>query len=110
MKVARAIVARNVRLMRNALGFSQVDLFGVSEVDRSYISGVEREKRSISADKVEQLARAFDVEIYEIFHPATAESYQEKHRDNPRAKAKREARKRRARQRERARQAAAQHP
>lgn len=87
---------------------SQVDLSGVSEVDRSYISGVEREKRSISADKVEQLAKAFDVEIYEMFHPGTAEAYQVKHKDNPRAKAKREARERRARLRERAQQTAGQ--
>ena len=76
MGVARAIIAKNIRMMRNALGYTQVDLAGISEVDRSYISGVEREKRSISADKVEQLARAFGVEIYEMFHPDTGEAYQ----------------------------------
>ncbi|WP_394438997.1 helix-turn-helix transcriptional regulator [Sphingobium naphthae] len=85
-------------MMRNALGYTQVDLAGISEVDRSYISGVEREKRSISADKVEQLARAFGVEIYEMFHPDTGETYQrrqvpgsavERTNDVPKDKAKR---------------------
>lgn len=76
MGVARAIIAKNIRMMRNALGMSQVDLSVAAEIDRSYISGVEREKRSISADKVEQLAKTFGVEIYEMFHPDTGEAYQ----------------------------------
>lgn len=76
MGVARAIIAKNIRMMRNALGMTQVDLSVAAEIDRSYISGVEREKRSISADKVEQLAKTFGVEIYEMFHPDTGESYQ----------------------------------
>src|SRR3546814_17150411 len=80
MGVARAIIAKNIRMMRNALGYTQVDLAGASEVDRSYISGVEREKRSISADKVEQLARPFGVEIYEMFHPDTVETYRQSRR------------------------------
>ena len=76
MGVARAIIAKNIRMMRNALGLTQVDLSVAAEIDRSYISGVEREKRSISADKVEQLAKTFGVEIYEMFHPDTGEAYQ----------------------------------
>lgn len=76
MGVARAIIAKNIRMMRNALGMTQVDLSVAAEIDRSYISGVEREKRSISADKVEQLAKTFGVEIYEMFHPDTGEAYQ----------------------------------
>jgi transcriptional regulator with XRE-family HTH domain len=107
MGVARAIIARNLRMMRNALGYTQVDLAGVSEIDRSYISGVEREKRSISADKVEQLAKVFGVHIFEMFHPDTGETYQQTHKDNPRAKAKALARERRARSKDRAQQAAA---
>lgn len=109
MGVARAIIAKNLRMMRNALGYTQVDLAGVSEVDRSYISGVEREKRSISADKVEQLASAFGVEIFELFHPGTGPAYQEKHKDNPRAKAKGAARERRARSKDGTQRDAAPH-
>src|SRR3546814_11025561 len=76
MGVARAIIAKNIRMMRNALGMTQVDLSVAAEIDRSYISGVEREKRSISADKVEQLAKTFGVEIYEMFHPHKRQAYQ----------------------------------
>lgn len=88
MRMARAIIAKNVRLMRNALGMTQVDLSGASEIDRSYISGVEREKRSISADKVEQLAKTFGVEIYEMFHPDTGEIYQQRPKNDAEAERK----------------------
>ncbi len=96
MRLARAIIAKNVRLMRNAIGMTQIDLAGASEIDRSYISGVEREKRSISADKVEQLARTFGVEIYEMFHPDAGERYQDKHRAQAGAAVRTAARTRKA--------------
>src|SRR3546814_13159556 len=88
MGVARAIIAKNIRMMRNALGMTQVDLSVAAEIDRSYISGVEREKRSISADKVEQLAKTFGVEIYEMFHPDTGEDYQRERKKVPGAEDK----------------------
>src|SRR3546814_8858491 len=56
MGVARAIIANNIRMMRNALGMTQVDLSVAADIDRSYIRGVERDIRSILADKVEHLA------------------------------------------------------
>lgn len=68
---ARRLIAENVRLLREAKGMSQEDLAGITQIDRSYISEVENERKSISADKVEILARAFGVEIYEMFHPDT---------------------------------------
>lgn len=68
---ARRIIAQNMRLLREARDWSQEDLAGASEIDRSYISEVENEHKSISADKVEKLARAFGVDIYEMFHPET---------------------------------------
>lgn len=68
---ARKIIGENVRLLREAKGMSQEDLAGITQIDRSYISEVENERKSISADKVEILAIAFGVEIYEMFHPDT---------------------------------------
>lgn len=68
---ARRIIAENMRLLREARGWSQEDLAGASEIDRSYISEVENEHKSISADMVEKLALAFGVDIYEMFHPDT---------------------------------------
>jgi len=71
---ARRLIAKNVRLLREAKNLSQEDLAGLTEIDRSYISEVENERKSISADKVERLARAFGVEIYEMFHPDTGKN------------------------------------
>lgn len=90
MKVARAIIAKNIRLMRGALGMTQEDLAGLAQMDRTYLIEIEHEEKSISADKVEDLARAFGVEIYEMFHPDTAAAYQERHKHHAQAKFKAE--------------------
>lgn len=58
--------------MRAARGMTQEDVAGAAEVDRSYISEIENEHFSVSADMVEKLAAVFDVEIFEMFHPDTA--------------------------------------
>jgi transcriptional regulator with XRE-family HTH domain len=69
---ARNLIARNVRALRAALDMTQEDLAGAAEVDRSYVSEIENEHFSISADMVEKFANVFGVEIFEMFHPDTA--------------------------------------
>lgn len=69
---ARQLIARNVRALRAARSMTQEDLAGAAEVDRSYVSEIENEHFSVSADMVEKLADVFGVEIYEMFHPDTA--------------------------------------
>lgn len=69
---ARNLIARNVRALRAARGMTQEDLAGAAEIDRSYISEIENERFSVSADMVEKLANVFGVEIFEMFHPDTA--------------------------------------
>lgn len=54
-------------------GMTQEDLAAAAAIDRSYISEIENERFSISVDQVEKLAAVFDVDIYEMFHPATAD-------------------------------------
>ncbi|QDC37234.1 helix-turn-helix transcriptional regulator [Sphingobium fuliginis] len=71
---ARQLIARNVRALREARRMTQEDLAGEAEVDRSYISEIENAHFSVSADLVEKLADVFGVEIYEMFHPDTAEN------------------------------------
>ena len=74
MKVAlRSLFARNVRALRKARRLSQEDLAGATQIDRSYISNIENAHYSISIDQIEKLASAFGVEVYELFHPDTAE-------------------------------------
>jgi transcriptional regulator with XRE-family HTH domain len=51
---------------------TQEDLAAAAGIDRSYVSEIENERFSVSADLVEKLAEVFGVEIFEMFHPATA--------------------------------------
>ena len=70
--VARSLIAKNIRALRGAHGMSQEDLAGAAEMDRSYLSMIENEHFSISADQVEKIAAVFGLQIYEMFHPETA--------------------------------------
>jgi len=51
---------------------TQEDLADAAGIDRSYISEIENERFSVSADLVEKLAEVFEIEIFEMFHPDTA--------------------------------------
>ncbi|MDB5584963.1 MAG: hypothetical protein JWR80_10139 [Bradyrhizobium sp.] len=69
---ARRLIARNLRKLRSVHGMTQEDLAAAAGIDRSYVSEIENERFSVSADLVEKLAEVFGVEIFEMFHPATA--------------------------------------
>jgi len=69
---ARRLFATNLRKLRAARGMTQEDLAAAAEVDRSYISNVENEHKSVSADVVEAVAKVFGLDIFEMFHPDTA--------------------------------------
>jgi len=53
-----ATVAANVRKTRKAVGLSQEELALEAEVDRTYVSQVERGKRNITIAVLARLARA----------------------------------------------------
>lgn len=52
------IVARNVREARKAAGLSQEELAHEADVDRTYISQVERQKRNLTVSVLARIARA----------------------------------------------------
>ena len=56
-----------VRLLRKSLGISQEALANLSELDRSYIGGVERGERNISLGNIEKIAKALNVDIKVLF-------------------------------------------
>ncbi len=57
----RAILARNIRLIRNRNGVSQEQLAELAGLHRTYIGSVERGERNISIDNIGKLARALGV-------------------------------------------------
>ncbi|MEA1674369.1 helix-turn-helix transcriptional regulator [Nitrospirillum sp. BR 11163] len=69
MNDLRTILADNLRRLRKAKGISQEELAGLAEVDRTYISLIERKRNSISLDKLEQIAVALNVQAYVLIKP-----------------------------------------
>lgn len=63
------IFAYNLKKFRKIRGFSQVELSNKSGLHRTYISAIERRKRSISLDNVQKLADALTIETYMLFIP-----------------------------------------
>lgn len=71
----RQLLAKNVKLYRDRLGYSQEELAGqcgdIRETDglsnRSFISDIENCRRNITLDKIELLAKALNVEPYMLF-------------------------------------------
>jgi len=58
----REIFARNLRSARRACGYSQEELAHRADLDRTYISSLERNVYSATLDVVDRLARALSVE------------------------------------------------
>jgi transcriptional regulator with XRE-family HTH domain len=71
---AQALVAWNLRRLRVARGRSQEDLALEAEVDRTYMSRLERARVNPSVGVLEQIAVALDAHISEFFiEPAKGE-------------------------------------
>lgn len=61
------VFANNVKEYRLLRGLSQEAFAEKAGLHRTYISAVEREKRSISLDNIQKIAEALDVETYLLF-------------------------------------------
>ena len=69
----REVFARNLRKARNAKGLSQEALAHEAEVDRTYISALERGRYSATIDMVDKLAMVLDIEASALLErPAKA--------------------------------------
>lgn len=65
------VFARNVRHYREQLGLSQEAFADKCGLHRTYISAVERERRSISLGNIQKIADALDVDTYLLFMDKT---------------------------------------
>lgn len=61
------VFGTNVRKYRNELGVSQETFAEMCGLHRTYISDIERFKRSISLDNVQKIANALKIDTYKLF-------------------------------------------
>jgi transcriptional regulator with XRE-family HTH domain len=64
---ARALVAWNVRRIRVDRGIPQEQLAYDAGIDRSYMSGLERQTENPTIDLLERLAETLGVQLLELF-------------------------------------------
>lgn len=61
------VFASNVKKYRNIMGLSQEAFSEKAGLHRTYISAIEREKRSIALENVQKIADALEIETYLLF-------------------------------------------
>ena len=65
----RGILAWRIRVLRVQKGWSQEKLAFACELDRTYISAVERSIWNVSLSNIERLAQALEVEPWMLLRP-----------------------------------------
>jgi transcriptional regulator with XRE-family HTH domain len=65
----RGVLAYNVRLRRVQIGWSQEHLALECELDRTYVSAVERSRWNVSLGNIDRLAKALDVDAWKLLKP-----------------------------------------
>jgi transcriptional regulator with XRE-family HTH domain len=71
---AKNLVARNIRKLRVKIGVSQENLAVDAQIDRTYVSRLERGLENPTVAVLEKLASALNAEIKDLFvEPAPAE-------------------------------------
>lgn len=63
----RARFGDRIRQLRDGKGLTQEDLADLCDLDRTYISGIERGQRNLALQNIEALALAFDLTLSELF-------------------------------------------
>ncbi len=58
-----SVVARNLRLLRQASGLTQEQLAALANLDRNCIGKLEREENSPTVDTLESLALALQIDV-----------------------------------------------
>ena len=61
------IFGNNIKKYRKLNGLSQEKLAELACLHRTYISDIERYKRSISLDNIQKLANALNIDTYKLF-------------------------------------------
>ena len=64
-----ALFAANMRLLRKYRQLSQEDLADLCDLDRTYISGIERKRRNLGIRNIQRIADALKVDPRLLFDP-----------------------------------------
>lgn len=62
----RDVLAKNMRRMRASRGLSQEALAHECDINRTYLSAVERSERNVSIDNIARIARGFKIEAWKL--------------------------------------------
>ncbi len=65
----REVLAYNIRVARVTRGWSQEDLALECELDRTYVSAVERARWNVSLSNIERFAVALGMEPWKLLKP-----------------------------------------
>ena len=76
----REVLALNLRKLRQAKGLSQEELAHRAEIDRTYISALERSVYAAGIDVVDRLARVLGVEAADLLRRPPAPASDKKSR------------------------------
>lgn len=63
----RAVVAKNLRRIRQARGLTQEELADRAGINRNYVGKLEREENAATVDTLEKLARILEIDPIEFF-------------------------------------------
>jgi transcriptional regulator with XRE-family HTH domain len=69
----REVLAHNLRRYRALRGLSQEELAHRADIDRTYISSLERSQYAAGIDVLERLAVALDVPPFELLKPGESD-------------------------------------
>jgi len=64
----RAVVARNLRVLRKLKGFTQEEFADLAGINRNYVGQIEREEKSPTVDMIEKLAIVLSVQPAELLN------------------------------------------
>lgn len=59
---------KRVKQLRLSKGYSQEKLAEISDLDRTYVPGIEAGKRNVSLIVIEKIANAFEISISELMN------------------------------------------
>ena len=74
---ARDILAKNLRALRRTKGWSQEELADRAQIDRTYVSALERCIYAASVDVLDRLANALGVTVATLFDEGTSATSKE---------------------------------